>query len=78
MVASCIKKIKHSLICKTGVYLRDITDMIFVTVHLNVSHQSFALAFCIAEKCVATCVTVAQVSCVLVHALCKPDNSAVS
>ena len=78
MVATLIKKIKHSMLCVTGVYLRDITDMIFVTVHLNVSHQSFALAFCIAEKCVATCVTVAQVSCVLVHALCKPDNSTVS
>ena len=40
MVATHIKKIKHSTLCVTGVYLRDLTNIIFVILHLNVSHLS--------------------------------------
>ena len=36
MVAIHIKKIKHSVLYVTGVYLRDITNVIFVILHLNV------------------------------------------
>ena len=32
-----IQKIKHSMLCVTGVYLRDITYIIFVILHLNSS-----------------------------------------
>ena len=37
-VATHIEKIKHSLLCVTGVYLRDITNTFFVILHLNVNH----------------------------------------
>ena len=37
MVTTHIKKIMHRMLCVTGVYLRDITNMIFVILHLNVS-----------------------------------------
>ena len=40
MVATHINKIKHSMLCVTGVYLRDIMNIIFVILHLNVSHLS--------------------------------------
>ena len=40
MVDTLIKQIKHSVLCVSGVYLRDITDMIFVILHLNVGHLS--------------------------------------
>ena len=40
MVATHIKKTKHSMLCVTGVYLRDITNTNFVILHLNVSHLS--------------------------------------
>ena len=40
MVATYIKQIKHSTFCMTGVYLRDITNTIWVILHLNVSHLS--------------------------------------
>ena len=33
-----IKKIKHSMLSVTVVYLRDVTDTIFVILHLNVNH----------------------------------------
>ena len=37
MVATHLKKIKQNVPCVTGVYLRDITNMIFAILHLNVS-----------------------------------------
>ena len=37
MVATHFKRIKHSVLCVTGVYLRDISYMIFVILYLNVS-----------------------------------------
>ena len=40
MVATHIKKFKHSMLCVTGVYLRDITNMIVVILHLRVSDLS--------------------------------------
>ena len=44
MVATYAKKIKHSMPCVTGVYLRDITNMIFIILHLNMSCLS--VCFC--------------------------------
>ena len=38
------KKIKCSMLCLTGVYLRDIPDTLFVILHLNVI-WAFALIF---------------------------------
>ena len=38
VVSTHIKKIRHSLLCVTGVHLWDITKTIFVILHLNVSH----------------------------------------
>ena len=38
MVATDSKEIKQSILCVTVAYLRDITDMIFVHLHLNVNH----------------------------------------
>ena len=35
MVATHSKKIKYSMLCVTGVYLRDVTNTIFVILHLN-------------------------------------------
>ena len=35
-----MKKIKHSILCVTAVYLRDISNMVFVILHLNLSHLS--------------------------------------
>ena len=40
MVAMRIKKIKQNMLCVTGVYLRDITSVLFVILHLNVGHPS--------------------------------------
>ena len=37
MVAIHIKKIKHSMLCVTGVYLKDIANTSFVILHLNVN-----------------------------------------
>ena len=49
MVATHVKKIKHSMLCVTGVYLREITNTNFVILHLNASglsvcssHNAFA------------------------------------
>ena len=40
-----IKKFKYRMLCATGVYLRDVTNMIFVILHLIVSHLSVC-SFC--------------------------------
>ena len=45
MVATHIKKIKHSMLFVTGMYLRDIINTIFITLHLNVSGLSVLLFF---------------------------------
>ena len=37
MVATHIEKIKHNILCVTGMYLGDITNTISVILHLNVS-----------------------------------------
>ena len=37
MIATLIKKIRHSVLCLTGVYFRNITNTIFVIFHLNVN-----------------------------------------
>ena len=42
--AAHIRKIKQSIFCVTGLYLRDITNMIFVILHLNVSCWSVCSA----------------------------------
>ena len=48
VVSTHIKKIRHSLLCVTGVHLWDITKTIFVILHLNVSHLSvFVLEYVI-------------------------------
>ena len=43
------RKIEHSMLCVTGVYLRDITNsnMVFVAMHLNVSHLSVCFSCCV-------------------------------
>ena len=41
MVATHIKKIKHGMLCIPGVYLRDMTNLLFQVLYLNVSHLSF-------------------------------------
>ena len=38
--ATHIQQLKHSMLYVTGRYLRDITDMIFVILHLDASHLS--------------------------------------
>ena len=45
MVAIHIKTIKHSILCVTGVYWKDITNTIFVILHLIVSYLSKSLIF---------------------------------
>ena len=40
MVATHIKNVKHSMLCVTGVYFRDITNIIIVLLHLNNSRLS--------------------------------------
>ena len=40
MALTYLKKIRHSILCVTGVYLRDITNIIVSILHLNVSHLS--------------------------------------
>ena len=40
MVSTHIEKIKHSMLSVTGMYLGNITNMIFVILHLNMSHLS--------------------------------------
>ena len=40
MVLTYIEKIGHSMCYVTGVYLRDITQVFFQMLHLNVSHLS--------------------------------------
>ena len=46
MVAKYVKQTEHSMLCVTGVYLRDLDNMIFVILHLNVSHLSvFSVVF---------------------------------
>ena len=39
LVATLIKKIKYYVLCVTGVYSTDITNMMFVILYLNVSRQ---------------------------------------
>ena len=39
-----IKKIKHSMLCVTGLYLRDINNMIFVIFHLSMSCVSICFS----------------------------------
>ena len=46
MVATHIKKIKHGMLCITGVYLRDITYTIFIVLHLSMSCLSIC-SFCV-------------------------------
>ena len=46
MVAAYVKKIKHSMLCVTGVFIRDITNTIFVTLHVNMSRMSVC-CFCV-------------------------------
>ena len=46
MVATHIKKIKHNMLCMTGVYFRDITSSVFVIVHLNVDRLSICSSCC--------------------------------
>ena len=45
MVATHVKKIKHGMLCITGVYLRDITYTIFIVLHLSMSCLSIC-SFC--------------------------------
>ena len=46
MVATHVKKIQHSVLCVTGVYLRDIMNIIFVISHLDASHLSICSSCC--------------------------------
>ena len=46
MVLTYIKKIRHSMLCVTGVYLGDITDMTFSVLHWNVNHLSICCSSC--------------------------------
>ena len=52
MVATHIKKINHSILCVTGVYLRDIIYTIFIFLHLNVSRLS------VCSSCLFVCLFV--------------------
>ena len=45
LVAMHIKMIKHTMLCVTGVYLRDTTNTIFVILQLNLSHLSICCSF---------------------------------
>ena len=45
MVAMHIKKIKQRMLCVTGVYLKDDTNIILVILHLNVSHLSVCSSY---------------------------------
>ena len=40
MVLTSIEKIRHSMLCVTGVYLRDMINRIFSVLHLILSHLS--------------------------------------
>ena len=44
MVATHMKIVKHSKLCMTGVYLRDITNTCSPVFHLNVSHLSICFS----------------------------------
>ena len=49
MFATYVIKIEQSMLCMTGVYFKDITNIIFIILHLNVSHLSAPLvSMCIA------------------------------
>ena len=45
LVSTYIKKIKHSVLFVSSVYLRDINNTFFSIVHLNVSHLSVCCSF---------------------------------
>ena len=45
------QKIKHSMLCMTGVNFRDITNIIFVILHLNVSRLSIFSSRCLFVCC---------------------------
>ena len=45
MVATHLKMMKHSVLCVTGTYFRDVTNMIFAILHLNVSRQSICSSY---------------------------------
>ena len=46
MVLSYIKKITHSMLCVTDVYLRDKTNTVLSILHLTVGHLSVFCSFC--------------------------------
>ena len=47
MFATYVIKIEQSMLCMTGVYFKDITNIIFIILHLNVSHlRAFSFLFC--------------------------------
>ena len=52
MVATHIRKIKHSMLCVTGVHLRDLTNTSFVNLQMNLVVWAFALpVFFVFEAC---------------------------
>ena len=58
MFAIHIEKIKRSMLCATGVYLRDITSTIFVILQLNVNRLSVCFSYL---SCVNVCFLSARV-----------------
>ena len=45
------KKIKHSMLCVTGVYLSDITNTFFTALHLNLRLEYLLTLLCKQAHC---------------------------
>ena len=66
MVTTHIKKYKHSMLCVTGVYFRDITNMIFCnfTLECESSEQLALLVYFLFHLFLSVCVCVCVCMCV--------------
>ena len=71
MVPTYIEKIRHSMFCVTGVYLRDLTNRIFSILHLTVIHLSIGcFGFFYVCVCVCVCVGVWAIMYVYMYVVC--------
>ena len=75
LVLTDIKKIWHSMLCVTGVYLRDITNMIFVILH--VSHLRICCSCFLWKEmkmncCLRNLAWLTLIRCLLQHEVCCP------
>ena len=72
-VATHIKMVMHSMLCVTGVYLKGITNTIFVLLHFNVSSLSVCFSFFAMFYFMCVCVCVCVRRCVYVGVVrCLP------